>query len=356
MPKRLEKYVVKQTTQHGRTVYYFRMGKGPRIRLPDDPESEEFERAYLIARNGERPPAPAKRAANTSLEWLVGQYMKSGQWLRLAPATQRARHNIFKQSLAKSGSVDFKSINQKSMRKAVEDRSRTPAQANTFLKSMRGLFDWAVRNGHMDQNPTIGVEPIRYKSSGFPAWTTDDAAAFCEKWEIGTAQRLAFELLLLTGLRRSDIHRLGPQHLDGNILTIETKKTGARITIELNERIMGIIAKTKTGPRNFILGRGGPLAKDSFGNWFGDAARAAGIQKNAHGVRKLSATITAELGGSAYELMAHYGWKNIKEAEIYTRGADRARLGAASSKRIGEHIERALTPHQIPKRPSPPKK
>ncbi len=47
-PRHLNKVV----TRHGRTVYYFRCGQGPRIRLPDDYGSPEFWEAYSAALKG----------------------------------------------------------------------------------------------------------------------------------------------------------------------------------------------------------------------------------------------------------------------------------------------------------------
>lgn len=44
-----------ETTRHGRTVFYFRRGQGPRFRLPDDPASPEFKEAYEQASKGVRP-------------------------------------------------------------------------------------------------------------------------------------------------------------------------------------------------------------------------------------------------------------------------------------------------------------
>ena len=40
--------------------------------------------------------------------------------------------------------------------------------------------------------------------------------------------------------------------------------------------------------------------------------------------------------------MAQFGWTNIKQAEIYTKGADRKALGIRSSKRILDQIENAI--------------
>lgn len=50
--------------------------------------------------------------------------------------------------------------------------------------------------------------------------------------------------------------------------------------------------------------------------------------KSAHGRRKAAATRAADNGATAHALMAIFGWIDIKEAEIYTRAADRKRLAA----------------------------
>jgi hypothetical protein len=41
------------------------------------------------------------------------------------------------------------------------------------------------------------------------------------------------------------------------------------------------------------------------------------------GLRKAAATVAAENGATAHELMAIFGWLSLKEAERYTRGAER---------------------------------
>ncbi|MEG8098981.1 integrase, partial [Candidatus Liberibacter brunswickensis] len=76
-----------------------------------------------------------------------------------------------------------------------------------------------------------------------------------------------------------------------------------------------------------------------FSMWLGSKARKAGIKKSAHGVRKFSATISAENGATTHELMATYGWKSVAQAETYTKGADRIRLGIKNSRLISEAIE-----------------
>jgi integrase len=75
-----------------------------------------------------------------------------------------------------------------------------------------------------------------------------------------------------------------------------------------------------------------PFKKESLENAFTDACVAAGIlNKSAHGLRKAAATRAAESGATAHELMAIFGWIDIKEAEICTRAADRKRLATQST-------------------------
>src|SRR3954454_1811644 len=65
-----------------KNYYYFRIGKGPRIRLPDDPTSVEFSAAYLAAMDGDRPPA-IKRDAPGTLGALIASYLRSAGYVQL---------------------------------------------------------------------------------------------------------------------------------------------------------------------------------------------------------------------------------------------------------------------------------
>jgi integrase len=62
------------------------------------------------------------------------------------------------------------------------------------------------------------------------------------------------------------------------------------------------------------------------GKLIATAARAAKIEKTAHGLRKSRLSAIAESGGSAHAIMAWGGHQTLAEAERYTRSADRKRL------------------------------
>lgn len=349
MPRKLPLNVTKEKNRHGIWVFYYRVDKGPRTRLRGEPDSEQFKAEYKAAVSGTPVSTRRQTGPVQSLRWLVDRYMESAGWKNLSVATRKQRSNLFKKAIENSGDADFRDITTADMRDAVDDRADTPAQANCLLKAMRGLFEWALKNNHVVADPTAGVATISYKSEGFAAWTVADIRLFCAKWKIGTKPRLALELLMCSGLRRSDVVHAGRQHMSGNIFSMRTAKTGTEITVEFTDRLIKVINATETGDLHFLISsHGTPFTVESFGNWFRDCCREADIEKSAHGVRKFAATMAANGGASSHEIMAQFGWASVRQAEVYTKKADRKRLGVSGSRVAAEQTEKELSPHLIP--------
>jgi len=75
------------------------------------------------------------------------------------------------------------------------------------------------------------------------------------------------ELMLLAGLRRSDVAVIGRQHIQGRVLTIDTAKTGSRVSIELSDDLIHAIDATpRKGLHLIESSQGKPFTKESFGN------------------------------------------------------------------------------------------
>ncbi|WP_117193740.1 tyrosine-type recombinase/integrase [Rhizobium terrae] len=272
--------------------------------------------------------------------------MESPVWAKLSVATRKQRGLFYKQVIDLSGNVDCRVVQTKDIVNAVERRSKTPALANNFLKALRALFKWAVEHGHVEDNPTSGVSKLKNETEGFKVWTLDEMRKFTDFWPIGSRERLAFELLIASGLRRSDIVRVGKQHMTGETLRISTAKTNTPVTVDFSDRVLRLIEISETGDLALIVGKNGlPMTKESFGNWFRDACREAKVYKSAHGLRKYSATMAANAGATAHQLMAMFGWTTIEQAELYTKKADRERLGKFSSRMVAEHFETEIAPH-----------
>jgi integrase len=168
-----------------------------------------------------------------------------------------------------------------------------------------------------------------------------------QHWPIGTRQRVMLDVYCYTGLRRGDAARVGKQHVANGVISLATEKSQGQTVVHLP--MLDVLKRTldagPTGDLEFIVTeKGKPYTKESLGNAFKDACVTAGIMnKSAHGPRKAAATRAAENGATAHELMAIFGWVDIKEAEIYTRAADRKRLAAQAMGKLGTGTTEGLT-------------
>lgn len=337
MPKRTAPYLQRQVTQHGRTVWYVRRGHSPRVRLRAEYGTEAFWAEYRAALEGTPPPERVVVRPHT-LAWGIEQYRQSAAWKQLSNATRRQRENIYRAACAKSGTARLADISAHDIVAARDKRAETPHQANVFVKAMRAFFAWAAGDGRLvAADPTVGVKLLKGRNDdvGFHTWTEGELERFEQRWPLGTMERLAFDVLLYTGLRRGDAARLGPEHVQDGSITLRMEKTGEVVTLPLLAPLVASIKATACGKRTFIAARNGaPFVKESFGNWFRKACTEAGVPGSAHGLRKAGATRAAEAGATEHELMAMYGWTSPKQAAVYTRAANRKRLAIAGAPKL----------------------
>jgi integrase len=112
------------------------------------------------------------------------------------------------------------------------------------------------------------------------------------------------------------------------------QKTGTVLTIPIHPELQLILDATPSEHFPFLTtARGKPFASAaSFGNWFAQCCREAGLPKGtaAHGFRKAACRRLAEAGCSAPEIMAVSGHRSISEVQRYCSAADQERLARAA--------------------------
>jgi len=332
MPRPRPPHLQRQVSRHGKSVWYVRIGKGPRIRIRSEFGTAEFDAEYQAALAGKPRPKKGAAAAGT-LAWLIERYRDGSDWTGLSLATRRQRENIFKQVIATAGGTPYSQISQAAINAGRDRRRETPFQARHFLDSMRGLFAWAKQAGFVKTDPAAGVKyPTLKSGKGFPIWTEADVAAYEARWPLGTRQRVWLAVLLYTGFRRGDAVRFGRQHVRDGVATLRTQKTGTDVHIPLLQPLREALDAGPTADLAFICGTNGkPMTKESFGNAFRDA----GVNKSAHGLRKIGATRAADNGATVAQLNAIFGWTGSKMSSLYTENADRKKLaGDAINKLI----------------------
>lgn len=342
MPRPRPPHLHRESTRHGKTVWYVRVGKGPRVRLRAEFGSPEFDTEYQAAVTGKPRPSKGAPAAGT-LAWLLERYRETNAWTTLALATRRQRENIFVHVIASAGQKPFNRITPETIAEARDRRLGAPTQARHFLDAMRGLFRWAIEAKLVKSDSTVSVKnPKRKKGPGFKMWTEDEMTAYELRWPLGTRQRVWLDVIAYTGLRRGDLVRIGRQHVRNGVATLKTEKGGFTVTVTLP--ILPVLAATLAigpcGALAFIVGeKGRPLTKESFGNAFKEACMAAGVPGSAHGVRKIAATRAAENGATVSELEAIFGWHGGTMASHYTREANRVRLAKDSMHKLAKQEE-----------------
>lgn len=343
MPRPRYPHAHREFTRHGKPVWYFRRGKGKRIRLPDEYGSEQFKEAYEAALIGE--PVQKKQAGGAgTLNWLWKRYQDSGAWSDLSNATRRQRENIMKHVLESAGDKPLSAISRKAVVAGRDRRKGTPAMARHFVETMRGLFRWAVDAEHVKEDPTRDVKVSKPKTEGHHTWTDEECDQYEAKWALGTRERLAFDIMLYTGFRRGDASRFGRQHVRNGLIHMTTEKGQGKVTVVLPllPPLKESIEATKTGDMVFIAKADGTaMSKEGFGNWFAEACIAAGVPGRAHGLRKAGATRAANRGASDAQLDAIFGWSGRGMAALYTKKANRQRLAQEAAELL------------IPEKPKP---
>lgn len=338
------RYIVEDVDRHGNVRLYFWRRPGRKIRIREPIGTPAFATRYhelLHAAPDAHQAAP--RLAPGSFAWLVNRYTHSADLAALDAATRRNRVAILThccaEPLAPGDAVTFAGfpadrMTTKALRILRDRKAATPAAALNRVKALRALFKWALASELVTANPARDLERPRLRSSGHRPWTLEDVAAFEARHPVGSMPRLAFAIMLFTGMRRSDAAQLGRQHIKGGWISKPQHKNRVaspqRIEIPILPELAEIIAATPSGTLTLVTNSDGqPFTVESFGNWFRKCCRQAGLTGvPSHGLRKAGATRAAERGATSQQLMAVFGWKSLSEAELYTRSAERKRLAA----------------------------
>lgn len=334
MMRKPPKYVHGFKDRHGKPRWYLRRRGFKRVPLPGLPWSPEFMAVYEAAMADQpREPIGAGRTKPGTISALVVAYYESPGFKNLEPSTQYDYRNILDNFRNDHGEKRVAMLERRHIEKMIVDRIATPSAANKLLKMLRLLMGFAMRLGMRRDDPTAGVKRLKITSPGHPVWSHDDIAKYRDRHQPGTKARLAMELGLNTMQRRSDLVRMGPQHIRSGTLSIRQVKTGMLVEIPVLPELKAALEASPSDHLTFVVTEAGkPFSTAGFGNWFRDRCTEAGLPTgfNTHGLRKAGATRLADAGCSDHEIMAWGGWKTLSEVQRYTRAANRKRLAAGA--------------------------
>lgn len=362
---RIRDHLIEEKTRHGKLRYLFhRRPDGRRTTVKGSPGEAAFEARYNFLANGgdltiELENAAVERRRNHDTPELVGELVahhsshldnlvKRGE---MSKYTTDHYQRFTRRLVNEFGQVPIHTIETHHLEQVLERWSATSNTWNNALRAFKHLFGYAKMTWGIKPDPTAALAKKPTETDGHSPWELEHLKRYFAHHKIGSRPYLAMTLLIHAAPRRSDLVKLGPQHvinLKGDeFIRFQPQKTarksGVVVTMPLHADLKEAIEATATGTDTFLVTKfGKPYSADGFSNHILDWRRAAGITDSvsAHGMRKTVGINMAENEATEYELMATLGHTNPKATEIYTRAANRRRLStqAASKSTLSKII------------------
>ena len=209
------------------------------------------------ARPGAGKPAGPVQAVPLFREFVEGEWW-AAHFERCKPATRKTyRWLLDARLLPAFGQKQLDRITPAEVRRRFDVWSRTaPGNANSALKLLRQIFNFAVARGHLDTNPARDVRPNR--RSRMTRFLSSEEIARLHRTldgcsgEDSKAQADIIRLLLLTGCRRNEIVRLRWSEVRDDTLLLALSKTGPR-KVPLNMRARRILERQPRGESPFVF-------------------------------------------------------------------------------------------------------
>jgi integrase len=315
--------------RHGKKRVRFRKGQYSTY-LAGTPWSASFMEQYHEALGGEVRQLEEEKAARVepgTVNAVIVSFYSSMDFQKLKPTTQKVRRNVLERFRVQHGSKRVALLTPAHVSAILSGMADRPGAANNLLKVLRVLLRHAIDMKLINDNPARNVRKYAVRSDGFHSWTESDIAAFQARHRESQRALLALLLLLHTGQRRSDVVRMGWQHVTGDLLRVVQDKTGSELKVPLHPKLaVALAAMPRTNLTFLLTEAGAPFTAAGFGNWFRDRCNEAGLPHcSAHGLRKACATRLAEAGCTPEQIKAITGHKTLTEVARYTKAADQER-------------------------------
>jgi hypothetical protein len=334
--RKLDRFTTLFVDRHGKERCRFRR-KGFSCYLPH-PSAKGYREAYAKALQGF---APRAESTQRTVGALLTLFYASIGFKRSGAAWQKNRRQVLETFREEFGSdlvsdfepqhIDLILAAKMEKRRVGKRMTGGTAAADRLRDQLLLLFRFAVKLKWIASNPVEQAEEIQHKGKGFHEWNEEEVAQFRAFWPLGTKPRLAMELVLWTGARRANAHRMAPPR-NGRIGD-SAVKTGKAMDVQVAPLLaQAIEAMPVVGIETLLVtDYGKPFSVAGFGNWFADKCDQAGLpQCRLHGLRKALARRAADLEVSQQGLKALGQWSSDRDVATYVAGANRKRLAESA--------------------------
>ena len=251
--------------------------------LPADIGSDAFNSAYLAALAGQSEAKGRARSVHApgSIAAPIASYLCSAGYRSLRQTTKSGYASRIEVLRTQHGHRTIQGLTRERIVAVLQPYAARPGAALSILKMLRVLIRHAIDIGWLKYDPSSGIR--RPKTQEIRSWSDTEIEAFEHRWPVGAKQRLAFALLLYTGQRRSDVHRMTWADVSGRTIRVVQQKTGRKLAIPLqSELLAALLAADRDHVTIINTEYGKPFTVDGFSQWMRAAITAAGLPLECH--------------------------------------------------------------------------
>jgi integrase len=320
LPKGVHKVV-----SRGREYFYFHAGRGtvaegPRIRLPDDPQTPEFWQKLREAQ-GNSNIDPVFTVAGAADGYLSDANVSADTLYHYTRSLQIAKDAW--------GTLPIAGVRPTHVAEVMKGLASTPSKANHFLAVLKQLSGWAITKDLIGQSMVEGVKAFRL-DGGHKPWTDEQLAA-AEKHLTGVVRR-GFMLYRYTGQRGGDIVKLGPTLVDEGGFNLRQAKTKREVWCPILPELAAEMTSWEKLPGPYLRqANGETYSRKLYWKHFDEARE--NIPELAdvtlHGLR-CTAVINLRRGGLSAPQIGDIVGMSLATVQRYCRFADRKESGKAA--------------------------
>jgi integrase len=329
-------FVDAQRGRDGAVKYWYFRRSGRRWRLPGTPLSVEFMEAYqrLVAETNSTTQAAYAQLPHygpDSFGRLVNEYLASGVVRDLKASTKAEYTRVLGKLVERHGQKLVRDLKRPHVRKIRDAEAETPAKANTIVRILKLILNFAIEEEWIEVNPAAKVKLL--KVGEWRAWSDEECAKFEARWAPGTMQRRAYALALYTGQRKGDLVLMSRAHRRAGTIRVVQGKTGAELWIPEHRELLAELSRGVSGHMSLLTtSQGKAFDAVYFGAWFADAIDAAELPDDCvlHGLRKTATRRLAEAGCTTEEIKSITGHASDPMVARYAKAANKQRLASAA--------------------------
>ncbi|MDJ0922079.1 MAG: hypothetical protein QNI84_13210 [Henriciella sp.] len=307
-------HTVLWTLKSGRKRYYYYVYRGgPRFYVSDGRRVDSGNRRLpsdFIRKYEEAKALDRSRDRTGTLGAAITLYLKSKKFGDLSAPSQATRKRYLesfrrmelnggrKAELAPLEVMDLRSIAKFITKWRDKEFAHSKSAADQSIAAVSAFLTWCKKEGRLDFNRCLTIDPVYSKPDEPVLWTGDDEKAFLAKAsrEVGWILRFG----KLTGLRRADLITIEITAREGDHFVWRTSKSGKKrvVIIPIVPELDALLSEIDEVRRTFAVApttvlfntRGGKWTPSGASTSFDKVRADCEITATMHDLRKTAAT------------------------------------------------------------------